>query len=157
MQHPFQRSETGKQPVSTPFQRELVGILESYGAGKERISGRQLSRKLGKSANHLSQMLNDGLVPSGQTILEMCRILDLDEDTRDGLIRAAMETKAQQRSRDNFWINHTTRMLHKLEEQLRLHRAFLEQGSLKASFERFLRQQQGGRGEGRELESPAQE
>jgi len=137
MRHPFQRKQNKKRAAETPFQRELVRLLERFGSQGERISGRQLSLMLGKSANHLSQMLNDGLVPSGQTILDMASVMGLDEAETDRLIRAAMETKALQRSRDSFWIKQTTRMLRRAEEDLATYRSFLEQAGLMEAFESF--------------------
>ena len=142
MSHPFQRKNSPKDPVSTPFQAELVRSLEAYTNGSGRLSGRQLSLLLGKSANHLSQMLNDGLVPAGQTILEMAQVLELDQAGTDRLIRAAMETKAHQRSRDNFWINETNRMLRQAEAELASFREFVAQTDLRDRWRRFEAERQ---------------
>jgi hypothetical protein len=131
MRHPFQRASNEKDTVRTPFQVILVRFIEAYSDGGERMSGRKLSNLLGKSANHISQMLNDGFVPSGPAIVDMASVLKLSESERDGLIRAAMETKASQRSRDNFWINETWRMLAESDaEKERLVSFLAEQGLL---------------------------
>jgi hypothetical protein len=82
-------------------------------------------------------MLNDGLVPSGQTILDMAGVMSLTEIETDNLIRAGMETKAMQRSRDNFWINQTTRMLNRAEEELQVYRSFLDESGLTEAFDTF--------------------
>ncbi|MAB89045.1 MAG: hypothetical protein CMJ90_06270 [Planctomycetes bacterium] len=111
MRHPFQRASNDKDTVRTAFQVALVRVIEAYSDDGGRMSGRKLSGLLGKSANHISQMLNDGFVPSGPAVLEMAGVLKLTDAERDALVRAAMETKASQRSRDNFWINETRRML----------------------------------------------
>jgi len=137
MRHPFQRKKNSKNPIDTPFQKELVTRLEAFGNSGERMSGRQLSLLLGKSANHLSQMLNDGLVPSGQTILDMADVMGLSQEETDNLIRAGMETKAMQRSRDNFWINQTTRMLNRAEDELQIYRSFLDESGLTEAFDTF--------------------
>ena len=147
MRHPFQRKKNRKSPIETPFQKELVARLEAFGNKGERVSGRQLSLLLGKSANHLSQMLNDGLVPSGQTILDMADVMVLSQAEADALIRAAMETKAAQRSRDNFWINQTTRMLRQAETEIQVYRSFLDQSGLIEAFEDFAQASQGEAGE----------
>ena len=148
MSHPFQRKNSPKDPVSTPFQSELVRSLEAYTNGSGRLSGRQLSLLLGKSANHLSQMLNDGLVPAGQTILEMAQVLELDQTGTDRLIRAAMETKAHQRSRDNFWINQTNRMLKQAEDDLASFQEFVAQTDLRERWRKFRDQRDVVEGEG---------
>ena len=137
MKHPFQRKTSKKSPEASPFQMELVRALEAYTDGNKRMSGRQLSLILGKSANHISQMLNDGLVPSGQTILEMAEVLELDQGGTDRLIRSAMETKAAQRSRDNFWINQTSRMLRSADDELASCQAFIAEAGLSSAFEQF--------------------
>jgi hypothetical protein len=82
-------------------------------------------------------MLNDGFVPSGKAILEMAEVLDLAPPQTDHLIRAAMETKASQRSRDSFWINQSTRMLAEAEGERELVMAFLEREGLVEAFEAF--------------------
>ncbi|NRA94912.1 MAG: hypothetical protein HRU14_01740 [Planctomycetes bacterium] len=131
MRHPFQRASNDKDTVRTPFQVTLVRFIETYSDEGERMSGRKLSNLLGKSANHISQMLNDGFVPSGPAIVDMASVLKLTSSERDGLIRAAMETKASQRSRDNFWINETWRMLAESDaEKERLVGFLAEQGLL---------------------------
>ncbi len=135
MRHPFQRSSNARSTVRTPFQQALVASIESYSKRGERMSGRKLSGLLGKSANHISQMLNDGFVPSGDAILEMATVLELSPEERDRLIRAAMETKATQRSRDHFWINETWRMLNEADAERSQIRSFLEQRGLTADYE----------------------
>lgn len=135
--HPFQRKRNTKKTVVTPFQKELVAAIDAYNKDGTRMSGRMLSTLLGKSANHISQILNDGFVPSGPAILDMARVLELDTDGTDVLIRAAMETKASQRSRDSFWITETTRMLKAADAEIGLYEAFLEERGLREDFEAF--------------------
>lgn len=134
MRHPFQRPSNDKDTVRTPFQRSLVRFIEGYSVDGQRMSGRRLSSLLGKSANHISQMLNDGFVPSGPAILEMADVLELTPPQRDQLIRAAMETKAAQRSRDNFWINETWRMLEDADTEKERLMAFLGERGLVDAF-----------------------
>lgn len=136
-QHPFQRKSNRKKTVVTPFQRALVQCIEEYSGGEDMMSGRQLSALLGKSANHISQMLNDGFVPAGPTILEMSEVLELDQSRTDMLIRAAMETKATQRSRDHFWITETQRMLDDRDDELARLFAFLAKEGLEDKYRRY--------------------
>ena len=72
MRHPFQRASNDKDTVRTPFQAALVRFIEAYSDEGDRMSGRKLSNLLGKSANHISQMLNDGFVPSGVLVYSRC-------------------------------------------------------------------------------------
>ncbi|MAG57755.1 MAG: hypothetical protein CMJ83_15820 [Planctomycetes bacterium] len=139
MRHPFQRKSNKKDTVQTPFQRSLVGFIDGYSKDGQRMSGRKLSQLLGKSANHISQMLNDGFIPSGPAILEMAEVLRLGQDDTDELIRGAMQTKASQRSRDNFWINETNRMLEAMEARHEAYEAFLKKEGLEERFDSYAR------------------
>jgi hypothetical protein len=141
MRHPFQRRGDGRHTVKTPFQRELVAHFQRLAGGEGELSGRQISNILGRSANHVSQMLNDGFVPSGESIVEMAELLKLDRAQTDRLIRAAMETKAAQRSRDNFWIRETLRMLSAAERERKTFEAFLEARDLAGEFRSYAETQ----------------
>ena len=116
--------------MTTPFQKELVRCLAAYSAGGPALSGRQLSKLMGRSANHISQMLNDGLVPAGPSILEMAEVLELDREGTDRLVRAALVTKSEQRARDHFWIDETLRMLDEADRREAGYRAFLRRRGL---------------------------
>jgi hypothetical protein len=137
MKHPFQRRGNPRNTVQTPFQKELVSHIESYVEGEVHMSGRQMSTLLGRSANHVSQMMNDGLVPSGAAILEMAEVLHLDRAATDRLIRAAMETKAGQRSRDNFWIAESLRMIEGFEDEKKAFEEFLDLEGVRKAWESF--------------------
>lgn len=132
--HPFQRASNARDTVRTPFQEVLVREIEAYSNDGQRMSGRRLSQMLGKSGNHISQMLNDGFVPSGPAILEIAEILELDAERTDALIRAAMLTKAGQRSRDQFWINETLRMLDREADKRSMMTEFLTEEGLLGRF-----------------------
>jgi len=141
MRHPFQRAGNTKDTVRTPFQAVLVREIRDYSEGGERMSGRKLSMLLGKSANHISQMLNDSFVPSGAAILEIAETLGLSQERLDELIRAAMETKGSQRSRDHFWIQHAMRMLAQKDEEVALLVDFVAKQRLEEPFARWKKKQ----------------
>jgi hypothetical protein len=143
--HPFQRSRNTKKPVRTPFQRELVEAMKSYGVDSKKISGRRLSLLLGRSSNMVSQLMNDGLVPAGETVLEIAEVLELDRAGTDRLIRAGMETKASQRSRDSFWISQSARMLREAEGEIARLRGFIAASGLLEAYEQYLAEQKRGR------------
>lgn len=134
MRHPFQRATNDKDTVKTPFQKVLVREISAYSKNGERMSGRKLSLLLGKSGNHVSLMLNDGFIPSGPAILEIAEQLELDQARRDEMIRAAMETKAQQRSRDSFWITETLRLLRVADQEKASLEAFIEAQGLSDAY-----------------------
>lgn len=139
MRHPFQRRNNPRNTIQTPFQKVLVGHFERFAHDKGvSLSGRQFSVLFGRSANHISQMLNDGFVPSGETILEMAEKMHLDREGTDQLIRAALETKAGKRSRDHFWINETLRMLKKADADRSDVLAFLKKQGIAEAFEKHL-------------------
>src|SRR5262245_52142081 len=93
-----------KKTARTPFQIELIRLIEAHAGSLGETSGRALSARLGKSSNHLWQILNRGMIPSGPAILDLARVLDLEQAETEGLILKAIETKGSTRSRDGFWI-----------------------------------------------------
>lgn len=118
MRHPFQRKKNQRNTVVTPFQRELVRHLEVFKDTGGSISGRKASEFLGRSANHISLMLNDGFVPAGETIVDMALRLKLSEADASRLLRGGLETKADQRGRDGFWLQHALECIVKLEAKV---------------------------------------
>lgn len=117
--HPFQRRSSRRDAKATPFQRALVAALARKKEEGRITSGREVSAELGRSANHLSLMLNSDFVPSGEAVLDIARVLGLDEEERDQLVRAAIETKATVRSRDRFWLTEALRFLARAEARIR--------------------------------------
>lgn len=113
----------------TPFQELLIEHLRVRVAALGG-SGRALSLQMGKSASHMSQIINDGLVPSGPSIIEMAGFLGLNRDETDGLIRSAMLTKMEGRSRDSFWLRESERMLAAKEVEIDLLVRFLHRSGL---------------------------
>jgi hypothetical protein len=111
-----------RRAQATPFQALLSDFIQRHSLD----SGRSLSVKMGKSANHLSQILNDGLIPSGPGVIDMAGFLGLDQDGTDALIRAAIQTKMESRSRDSFWLRESARMLEAREKEVELLTRFLQ-------------------------------
>lgn len=141
MNHPFQRGENPPEKITTPFQRELVARIRDAFGDVDAMSGRRLSSLLGKSANHVSLMLNGGFVPSGQSVLELAEVLGLDQRGTDRLVRAAMTTKAGQRSRDGFWLTQSQRMLEEAERERDLMLRFLDLHGLREACLDFVRRE----------------
>jgi hypothetical protein len=114
---PAARSRRG--PTSrTPFQLELIRLVERHAEALGTTSGRSLSARLGKSSNHFWQILNRGMVPSGPAILDIARLLGLSAAETEGLILTAIETKGGTRSRDRFWISQAREMVARRDAQL---------------------------------------
>ncbi|MEE9394645.1 MAG: helix-turn-helix transcriptional regulator [Planctomycetota bacterium] len=91
----------------TPLQTKVSRLISDFELRQgRRISGRELSSRIGKSRNHLSQILNDGLVPSGEVLMKLAGVLELDKEMRDELVLDAMRTKVVDRARDCFWLEH---------------------------------------------------
>jgi hypothetical protein len=118
----------------TPFQLELIRLIGEKG-GEPGTSGRGLSAKLGKSSNHLWQILNRGMIPSGAAILDIARVLGLSQAEADALVFKAMETKGATRSRDTFWINQAREMVARREAEILQMTAFLEERGLLGAFQ----------------------
>src|SRR5438128_629556 len=104
-------SATAASPARTPFQEELIRLIAMYASANGNLSGRALSARLGKSNNHLWQILNRGMIPSGPALLDLALVLGLSQVETDGLILKAVETKSIVRSRDTFWIGQVRRMV----------------------------------------------
>jgi hypothetical protein len=118
---------------ATPFQALLLEHIQRRTV-ETGDSGRSLSLSMGKSANHLSQILNDGLIPSGPGIIDMAAFLGLDQDGTDGLIRAAIRTKMEGRSRDSFWLRESARMLEAKEQEVDSMQRYLHRMGMYESF-----------------------
>jgi hypothetical protein len=128
-------SPKGRPPQRTPFQLELIRLIERHGEALGSSSGRSLSARLGKSSNHLWQILNRGMVPSGPAILDIAKLLQLSEGETDGLLLSAIETKGQTRSRDGFWIARALEMVSRRQAEIRGAEGFLEEKGLGRAYE----------------------
>ncbi len=119
----------------TPLQRMIEELIAAHERRHgRRLSGRQIADRLGKSRNHLSQIMNDGLVPSGETLFELAEILEAEPDQKDRLVMAAIETKAGARSRDAFWLRKALELL----EELGRMKDFLDEKGQAEAFRRWL-------------------
>ena len=111
----------------TPLQEKVQYLLDEYAqrTGKP-ISGRELSARLGKSRNHLSQIMNDGLIPSGEVLVKLAKVLEVGQQEQRRLMLAALHTKAQSRARDSFWLRFSIDLSDDLMAQNEQYEAFLE-------------------------------
>ena len=108
-------------------------LIAAHGDELGTTSGRALSERLGKSSNHLWQILNRGMVPSGPAVLDIARLLNLTAAETEELILKAIETKAETRSRDRFWITQVREMVARRDAEYALAMEFLEiRGELQA-------------------------
>ena len=128
------RRSKSRETARTPFQLELIRLIGERGRVLGTTSGRSLSARLGKSSNHLWQILNRGMVPSGPAILDIARLLDLSGIETEGLVLTAIQTKGQTRSRDRFWIGQIREMVARRDAELRLRARFLEERGLFPAF-----------------------
>jgi hypothetical protein len=128
------RRSRARRTARTPFQLELIRLIEDHAPELGSTSGRSLSSRLGKSSNHLWQILNRGMVPSGEAILDISRLLGLDQAETEGLILAAIETKGRTRSRDRFWITRVCEMVSRRDDEMRAALAFLQECGLSQAF-----------------------
>jgi hypothetical protein len=124
----------GSRPARTPFQLELIRLIGNHAPELGSTSGRSLSARLGKSSNHLWQILNRGMVPSGEAILDIARLLGLGQAETEGLILAAIETKGRTRTRDRFWITRICEMVSRRDSEMRAVLSFLEECGLSQAF-----------------------
>jgi hypothetical protein len=118
----------------TPFQAELIRLLAERRDRLGTTSGRALSERLGKSSNHLWQILNRGMVPSGVAVLDIARLLSLTEEETEALVLSAIETKARTRSRDRFWIQRVREMVGRRDAEIALAHRFLDERGLGRAF-----------------------
>ena len=132
----------------TPFQLELVRLIAERGPKLGTTSGRELSARLGKSSNHLWQILNRGMVPSGSAILDIARLLELDQGETEGLILRAIETKGETRSRDRFWIQQVREMVARRDAELAMASRFLQEKGLGDAFQDWRKSRPDSRPDG---------
>ena len=103
----------------TPFQRKVQDLIDACekreGLG---MSGRELSLKLGKSRNHISQIMNDGLIPSGDMLQRLVRTLGGTLEDRRELALHAMRAKSVARTRDTYWLREALAAIADVERRL---------------------------------------
>lgn len=93
---------------------------------------------LGKSRNHISQIMNDGLVPSGEVLIQLAGVLGATDDELRELVLSAMRTKAGGRSRDTFWLKQALELTDSLMKHIEQYRAFLEKEGKLDEFQAWL-------------------
>ena len=125
-----------RAPEQTPFQAELIRLISVHMPKLGISSGRAFNALLGKSSNHVYQILNKGMIPSGEAVLDICRVLKRSREKTEQLVLRAIETKGLKRTRDTFWIREVARMVHVREVHLARMRNFLRERGL---YEEFLR------------------
>ncbi len=122
--------------MATPFQNAVRRLIRRY---EERhgakLSGRELSLRVGKSPTHLSQILNDGLIPSGKALLALGRALDAAPSEIRDLLVQAMKTKARGRARDTFWLDAALEMSDELVHEISELRGYLESRGLLSAYD----------------------
>ncbi len=133
------RKDWPKGTNLTPLQAKIRKLIAEYNGSNDcRLTDRDVSAMVGKSQNLLSQIMNDGLVPSGEVLLLLGESLGASEEDRRELVMAAMRAKAESRSRDTFWLQHAIELTDSLVNRVDEMKRFLEsQGQLDA-FEQWL-------------------
>lgn len=134
--------------IRTPFQIELIRLIDAHQGDLALSSGRALSARLGKSSNHLWQILNRGMIPSGAAILDIARVLALTHDETEGLILKAIETKGLTRSRDSFWIQQVGEMVARRDAEIAAALRFLDERGLRPDFSAWRASSDAGGGAG---------
>lgn len=128
---------------TTPLQTMIGQLIENYEeAYGEALSGRELSSMLGKSRNHLSQIMNDGLIPSGDVLSKLCDVLEATEVERRELMLAAMRTKAQGRARDTFWLKRALEMCDDFQAEIEGLRQYLQKQGKLDDYEKWSKRRQ---------------
>jgi transcriptional regulator with XRE-family HTH domain len=125
----------------TAFQtriNELIAKWEKDTGNK--LSGGRLATMLNKSRNLLSQIVNDGLVPSGAVLVELADALGCDEDETTDLLLSAMQTKAATRSRDTFWLREALALVKLIQDRAEHKDEFLREHGLMDAFRKWLAQ-----------------
>ncbi len=123
----------------TLLQRRVKELIDRWEAkNSERLSGGRLATLLGKSRNLLSQIMNDGLIPSGEVLTKLGEVLGADETDQRELMLAAMKTKAQGRARDTFWLSQALDLTEKLHQRVIALTDYLNSTNQLEEFERWL-------------------
>ena len=123
----------------TTLQTKIRQLIAAYDKANDcRLTDREVSLMIGKSQNLLSQIMNDGLVPSGEVLLLLGEALGAGEEDRRELVMAAMRSKAQSRTRDTFWLKHAIELTDSLVNRVDSMRQFLESQGQMDAFEQWL-------------------
>jgi transcriptional regulator with XRE-family HTH domain len=126
------------ESIVTILQRRVRELIERYEAKHSvKLSGGELSARLGKSRNHLSQILNDGLVPSGELLSRLAHVLEASEEDHRELLLCAMKVKAQGRARDTFWLQQALDLLEQLNGKIAVYVDYLQLHQRTQDFEQW--------------------
>ena len=120
--------------MSTPFQEEVSRLIASYEeTQKVKMTGRLLGELTHRSRNHLSNIMNDGLVPSAEAVSAMCHVLGATPDAYVAILMAAMRTKSEG-PRKLAWLEEAMTQIDRLQQELSHHAAFIEEKGLMDEF-----------------------
>lgn len=130
----------------TPFQNRMNDlILRWESESGHRMTGGRLAGMLNKSRNLLSQIVNDGLVPSGAVIVDLSDVLGCDEEETTQLLLAAMQTKAGTRSRDTFWLREALGLVKLIQDRSDKKDEFMKEHGLLDAFKKWLKEKSKGK------------
>ena len=130
---------SGQRAAITPLQRHIRELIARYEVKHAmRLSGGELASRVGKSRNLMSQILNDGLIPSGEVVIRIGQALEADDDELRALLIDAMHSKAQSRARDTFWMQQALILTESLHQRVLAFTEYLKSKNQIEDFERWL-------------------
>lgn len=123
----------------TPLQQLFKRLIEQWEAKHgEHMTGGKLAQILGKSRNLLSQIMNDGLVPSGEVLVKLGQVLEAGDDDIRELMISAMKTKALGRARDTFWLAQALELGEILNGRIKAFTQYLKETDQLEEFEQWI-------------------
>lgn len=125
--------------MKSPFQQEIALLIARYEAQKGvRVTGQLLGELTQRSRNHLSNIMNDGLVPSAEAVAVLCRVLEATQSESMAILMAGLRTKSEG-PRQLHWLQESVRLIDQLEDELSAQRRYLEEQGLWEQFQKQRR------------------
>jgi transcriptional regulator with XRE-family HTH domain len=125
--------------MKTPFQQELSRLIARYEAENNvRMTGTLMGSLTGRSRNHLSNIMNDGLVPSAEATTSLCRKLGATDTEFEAVLMAGLRTKSDG-PRDLQWLKQAVHQIDRIQGVLDGYVCFLQEKGLADEFQQYRR------------------
>ena len=125
--------------MKTHFQKQLSRLIARYErANNVRMTGQLLGNLTQRSRNHLSNIMNDGLIPSAEATSALCRTLNATDEEYVAILMAGLRTKSEG-PRKLQWLQEAMAQIDRIQGDLDAHAAFLKGKGLMTEFQQSRR------------------
>jgi hypothetical protein len=125
--------------MKTHFQKQLSRLIARYErANNVRMTGQLMGNLTQRSRNHLSNIMNDGLIPSADATSALCRTLNATDEEYIAILMAGLRTKSEG-PRKLQWLQEAMAQIDRIQGDLDAHAAFLKGKGLMTEFQQSRR------------------